>query len=72
MLSLTFSDLLITAGFLAYLVFYILSLTFFKFRLMKAGRSLKIINIILSVAFAMVSSTVVFMILSSVFVEGNV
>jgi hypothetical protein len=39
---------------------------------MKAGRSLKIINIILSVAFAMVSSTVVFMILSSVFVEGNV
>ena len=60
---------MVTVGYIAYLIFFLLGLAFFIWRSIRANRFITIAEIILSVVLAMVGSVIVFVIVATGFVE---
>ena len=65
----TVGDLVVGAGFMAYIFFYFLALIYFKSRSIRTRTVLTIFDITLSVVFAMTGSVIVFLVIAGGFVE---
>ena len=62
-------DLVISVGFIAYVIFYLIGLVYFVSRSIRAHTFLTIADITVSVVLAMAASIIAFLVFAPVFVE---